>query len=101
MSNIQQVIISAESALEIVDIETLGADLQRIGHRLAGLGQYLEQEADINITHLDDDYTDLTCGDISDELFMLAGLVKKLIDAHSGILLENYLRDRPADEIAD
>ena len=101
MSDSKQVIISAESAMEIVDIETVGADLQRIGYRLANLGQYLEQEAEINITLLDETYTDITCGDASDELFELSRLVKKLIDHHAGVLLENYLHDRPKNEIKD
>jgi hypothetical protein len=91
MSDSKQVIISAESAMEIVDIETVGADLQCIGRKLICLGQYLEEEADINITHLDQHYTDLTCGDVSDELFLLACSVKKLIDAHATELLAGYL----------
>ena len=101
MSKITQVIRSAEDCQQIVDIEQVGQDLQRLGHRLANLGQYLEEEADINITMLDDTYTDLTCGDLNDQLGELSYLVKKLIDAHMTELLENYLRDRPKDEIAD
>lgn len=73
------IIKTAEQCLQVVDIETVGADLQRIGHKLAGLGQYLEEEADINITYIDDRHFDLLCGDVSDELFAISGLLKKLV----------------------
>jgi len=72
------IIKTAEQCLEVVDIETIGADLQRIGYKLASLGQHLQEEADINITHIDERHFDLLCGDVSDELYVISSLLKKL-----------------------
>jgi len=73
------IIKTAEECLQVVDIERVGTDLQRIGHKLADLGKYLEEEADINITHIDNRHFDLLCGDVSDELFVISSLIKKLV----------------------
>jgi len=73
------IIKTAEDCQAVVDIETVGADLQRIGHKLASLGQHLEEDADINITYIDNRHFDLLCGDVSDELFAISCLLKKLV----------------------
>ena len=74
-----------------INVEDYASDLRDFAHTLLGLAEYLDGEAELDITYLDDTQTSLTCGDMTDELSILAHTMRRLLSPYQDQLLSNYL----------
>ena len=77
-----------------INLEDLASDMRDIANDLLGLARYLEGEAELNITYLDDTQFDLVSGDMEDKLAMVKYAFKRLLNPYQTQLLINYHLER-------